>query len=97
MIDKTSVGTQDPLLALHALKKALHHLMQPEVLEKFVELRQHLEQDGMLDRYVYFLQQSELKEDCRYTKMAAHYFLEASGDNVINLIKWLNDNWASKV
>ena len=91
------VGTTDPLLALHALKKALHNLMQPEVLEKFVELRANLEEGGMLDRYAYFLTQSEQKEDCRYTKMAAHYFVEEHGENVINLIRWLNDNWASKV
>ena len=92
-----NVGTNDPLLALHALKKVLHHLMQPEVLEKFVELREHLEEGNMLDRYAYFLKESELKEDCRYTKMAAHYFLEEHGENVINLIRWLNDNWAGKV
>ena len=97
MTGESKVGTDDPLLALHALKNALHHLMQPEVLEKFVELREHLEDGGMLDRYIYFLQKSELKEDCRYTKMAAYYFLEMNGDNVINLIRWLNDNWASKV
>jgi hypothetical protein len=97
MINGPVMTTEDPLLALHILKQALRELMRPEVLEKFVELRTHLEEDGMLDRYAYFLTQSELKDDCRYTKMAAHYFIEEHGDNVATLIRWLYENWASKV
>lgn len=82
---------------LHALKSRLHQLVQPEVLSKLVELREELEKSDWLERYDYFKHHSELKEDCRYTKMAVHYFLEEHGDSVVNMIKWLNDNWAGKL
>ena len=86
----------DALIVLNRLRTVLEELLVPEVLNKMVELQEELgDKDGLLNRYDYLSEHAENKKDCRYARMAKHYFLEEHGDNVISLIKWLNDNWAA--
>jgi len=87
---------QDALVVLNRLRSALDTLLVPEVLEKLLELKEELgDENGMLNRYEYLSEHAEYKEDCKYTKMSKHFFLEEHGDNVILLIKWLHKNWAA--
>lgn len=87
----------DMLLVLSRLRGSLDALLKPEVLEGLVELKEVLGGDNdLLARYDWFSNNSEFGKDCRYAKMARHYFLEENGDNVIRLIKHLYDNFTSK-
>jgi len=90
------MNPQDPIVVLNRLRKILDLLLKPEVLEGLVKLKEELgEENDMLGRWEYFCEHGENGEKCHYAKLSKHYFLEMHGDNVINLICWLNDNWAS--
>jgi glucose-6-phosphate-specific signal transduction histidine kinase len=92
------VTDTDALLVLNKLRKILDELFQPEVMNKFMDLKEALGDDhGMVSRYDWFLHNSEEKENCRYTRMAKEIFLAEQGDNIVELIRWLHDNWARKV
>lgn len=86
------------LVKLNKLRKALKDFMTPEVLSKFADLLEEIGKDGsLLERYVFLCDISEHGENCAMAKRARYYFLEESGENVIDLIKWLYKNWASKI
>lgn len=88
----------DALIVLNRLRRALDTLLVPDVLDKLLSLREELgNDDGLLNRYQYLSEHAVERENCRYTKMAKHYFLEEHGDNVISLIKWLHENFAAKL
>jgi len=93
------MDTSDEVMKqLAKLRTALKEFMTPEVLGKFADLLEELGSDeSYVERYEFFAEHSENKEDCRYARMAKHYFLEESGDNVINLLEWLYNNFAKKV
>ena len=40
---------------------------------------------------------SHYGKDCQYAGMAKDYFLAQHGDNTIELIRWLYENWAKPV
>lgn len=88
----------DPLLVLNRLRVVLDVLLVPDVLDKLLSLREELgNEDGLLNRYKYLSEHAVEKENCRYTKMAKHYFLAEHGDNVILLINWLHENFTAKL
>lgn len=84
----------DPLLALHELKKELLAFMQPEVLKKAAEMLELLGDGGNVDKYEYFLNHSELRGDCRYAQLAKEFFLKEDGETAKELVGWLYKNWA---
>jgi hypothetical protein len=87
----------DMMLVLERLRSSLDDFFKPETLDGFLKLREALGGDsGLVARYKWFSENSELGSNCRYAKMAKHYFLEENGENVIMLIKYLYDNFASK-
>lgn len=88
------------ILALNKLRKTLGSLLQPEVLEKLVSLQEELGADNngcLIERYEWFVHNGKFGEMCPYAKMAKHLFLEENGDNVIELMNWINENWISKL
>lgn len=90
----------DILLELNHLRKILNGILKPEVLDKLVDLQEQLGADDeqcMLNRFDWFFHNSENKENCNYTRMARHLFIEESSDNVVELIKWLYENWAKEL
>ena len=90
----------DAMLVLNKLRKGLNELLQPEVLEKLVSLLEELGADNracMLERHEWFVENGEFGENCPYAKMAKNLFLQENSDNVIELLKWLNENWVSKL
>lgn len=83
------------LVKLNKLRKALKEFMTPEVLSKFADLLEEIGKDGsLLERYVFLCDINEHGENCAMAKRARYYFLEESGDSVVELIKWLYLNWA---
>jgi hypothetical protein len=89
------IDNRDVLLEMNHLRKILDNFMRPDVLDKIVELQEELgDNNSLLERYDWFLQNSEFKEDCAYAKMSKNLFLVEHGDNMINLIKWLYNNFA---
>jgi len=90
----------DAMLVLNKLRKGLNELLQPEVLEKLVSLLEELGSDNhscMLERHEWFVKNGKFGENCAYAKMAKNLFLQENSDNVIDLIKWINENWISKL
>ena len=89
--------SDDVLLNLNTLRLALKSFMKPEVLGKFADLVDEMGGDqGLVERYDFFSKNSENGSDCRYARMAKHYFLEERADNVAKLIVWLHNNWAKE-
>lgn len=88
----------DSLLVLNRLRVVLGALLVPDVLDKLLSLKEELgDEEGLLNRYQYLSEHAVERENCRYTRMAKHYFLEEHGDNVISLINWLYENYTSKL
>lgn len=90
----------DSMIVLNKLRKVLGELLQPEVLEKLVTLYEELGGDNnscMLERHEWFVANGEFGEHCAYARMAKRLFLADNSDNVIELIKWINENWVSKL
>jgi hypothetical protein len=90
----------DTMLVLNKLRKGLNEFLKPEVLDKFVTLSEELGGDNpscMLERHDWFVNNGKYGESCPYAKMAKTLFLEDNSDNVIELLKWLNENWVSKL
>jgi hypothetical protein len=88
---------EDPTFLLNRLRKILDELLKPETLNQLVKLKEELgDEKGMLARWEWFTNNRAEGADCHYAKLAKDLFLRNNGDNVITLICWLNDNWASK-
>lgn len=88
-------GDKDVLVEINKLRIVLEQILVPEVLDKLVQLQEELgDESGFVNRYDWFLHNSEYKSDCAYTKMAKNLFLAEHGENVVDLIKWLYNNFA---
>lgn len=80
---------------LNLLRKDLETFLRPEILSKLVTFLDTVGSDeSMLARYVWFSENSENGEQCRYAAMAKHFFLENKARDVATQIKWLYENWA---
>ena len=87
----------DMMITLNKLRLSLDKVMKPEVLDFLLKLKEALgDEDGLLARYSWFMENSEAGENCHYAKMAKHLFVENNSDNVIELIKILYENFAGK-
>ncbi len=100
--EETSYKLEDTkdMLVLNKIRRGLHELLQPEVLDKLLSLQEELGGDNpscMLERHDWFVKNGKYGELCPYAKMAKNLFLEENSDNVITLIKWVNKNWISKL
>ena len=90
----------DSMIKLNKLRKGLNELLRPEVLDNFVTLLEELGGDNtscMLARHDWFVHNGKYGEACPYAKMAKTLFLEDNSDGVIETIKWLYENWISKL
>ena len=84
------------LLTLATFRENLVRLMRPEVLEHFAKF---LDSTGngdnsMLERYKWFVENSENGSDCRYAKMASEFFLKDQAKGAAEAVVWLYHNWA---
>ena len=96
MTDKLS---DDALININRLRKTLEQLMKPEVLSAFADLLEEIGKGGessLPAKYEFFSKNSTEGTKCRYSKMAKHYFLEQHGDSVVELIRWLYNNFAKE-
>lgn len=90
----------DVMIVLNKLRKILGELLQPEVLDNMLSLYEELGGDNpsaMLERHEWFVKNGEYGEHCPYARMAKRLFLSENSDNVIKLMKWVNENWISKL
>ena len=86
----------EPLLNLAVLRDNLRRMMDPKVLEQFAKFLEDTgnEDTSMLQRYKWFVENSENGEDCRYAEMAKQFFITDQADNAAQAIIWLYHNWA---
>ena len=86
----------DILLNLALFRENLQKMMNPKVLEKFVEFLDATghEDSSMLHRYKWFVENGENGADCRYARMAKDFFLQDHADGAAKAIIWLYHNWA---
>lgn len=96
----TDGSKEDVFLELNKLREILNSLLQPEVLDKLVSLQEELggdNHDCMLNRYEWLLDYGKKGPDCTYIKAAKDIFLQENGDNAVELIRWLYNNWAKEL
>ena len=88
--------TDKVLVNLAHLRENLVKLMNPEVLKKFADFLEATgNSDGsMLQRFKWFVENSENGADCKYAAMAKDFFLESQAEECAKAIIWLYKNWA---
>lgn len=89
---------QDTLTKLSDLRKSLRQLIQPEILN---ELANFLEATGgntnspsLVEKYDWFVHNSENGPDCRYAAMAKNIFLNDEAEETAKSINYLYHNWS---
>ncbi len=84
------------MLNLAVLRENLRRMMYPEVLKKFAEFLESTgnQDESMLQRYKWFVENSENGADCRYAAMAKDFFLKDQAEGAAQAIIWLYHNWA---
>ena len=80
--------TEDNVIRqLLELRNTLKGYLQPEILKKLVEFVGATGGDhSMIERYVWFADNSENGTDCRYAKMAKHFFEEEQAKGIADAI-----------
>jgi len=79
------------------LRDHLKAYLKPEILKKLVEFVDATGGDNsMIERYIWFSENSENGADCRYAKMAKEAFLQNNAKGVAEAIIWLYHNWANQ-
>jgi hypothetical protein len=85
----------DVLIRLANLREDLKEFLKPEILSKLVDLIEDCgPENGMLERYKWFCNNSDQGKDCRHAAMAKRFFFEDKADKVAKDIIWLYESWA---
>ena len=80
---------------LVSLRKSLKAYLTPEILQKLAEFIEKTGNDNsMIERYVWFSENSEDGPDCRYAKMSKEFFEKEYAKGVAEVVIWLYHNWA---
>ncbi len=84
------------LLNLATLRENLKKMMNPEVLKEFANFLESTGNDdhSMIQRYKWFIENSENGADCRYAAMAKEFFLKDQADGCAQAIIALYHSWA---
>lgn len=85
---------EDTLLALSKLKETVSNFTNPEVLKKFLDIREALggDRSSFVDQYKFWTEKNGA--DCRYAAMAKNFFLQEQAFKVAAAINWLYHNWS---
>lgn len=86
--------TDQSMLNLAVLRDNLNKLLDPEVLQKLVELSESLgtNESDYLERYRFFINKNG--EECRYAHMAKEFFINDHGKSCAQAINNLYHNWS---
>lgn len=85
---------EDILLILSNFKEDIQKFTDPEVLKKFLDLREGLggDRNSFVSQYKFWLEKNG--SDCRYAAMAKNFFLQEQAPKVAEAINWLYHNWS---
>jgi hypothetical protein len=85
---------EDILLFLSTFKSDIEQFTNPEVLKKFLDLREALGGDrkSFVDQYKFWIEKNG--SDCRYAAMAKNFFLKEQANNVAKAINELYHSWS---
>lgn len=84
------------LLNLSQFRENLKILMKPEVLQKLAEFLEETadQEHSMLEKYKWFVENSQDGLDCKYASAAKEFFLENQAEQAAKAVIWLYENWA---
>jgi hypothetical protein len=91
--------TVEEMKRLYELKLFLRELLVPDVLSSLLSLLKELgeEDESMLDRYMWWIDNSVQGEDCRYAQVTKTIFEKESSFLVAQKIKDIYENWAKEI
>lgn len=89
-------STDRTMMNLATFRENLRRMMNPEVLKHFADFLEATgtEDNGLLTRYKWFVENGENGADCRYAVMAKEFFLKNEAENAAKAINWLYNNWS---
>jgi len=89
-------NTDRTMMNLAVLRENLQKMMEPQVLTKFADLLESMNNEtnsgSLLNRYKYFVEKNGT--DCRYAMMAKEFFLNDNAESCAKAINWLYHNWS---